>query len=60
MTGFKSAVKETRPKSLFLRTGQVQASPVKSVIENKTKQQHNKQTTLQASGSGSDGALPPA
>ena len=27
MTGFKLAVKETRPKSLFLRTGQFQASP---------------------------------
>jgi hypothetical protein len=27
MTGFKLAVKETRPKSLFLRTGQFQTSP---------------------------------
>ena len=27
VTGFKLAVKETRPKSLFPRTGQFQASP---------------------------------
>jgi len=27
MTGFKLAVQETRPKSLFPRMGQVQASP---------------------------------
>jgi hypothetical protein len=45
MTGFKLAVQETRPRSLFRRTGQVQAD---HLLEK-----------LQASGSQSETVLPP-
>jgi hypothetical protein len=63
MTGFfKLAVQETRPKSLFPRTGQVQSSPGKSGTEkpktNKQTKPYKTKTKPQVSGSQSETALP--
>jgi hypothetical protein len=45
--GFKLAVKETRPKSLFPRNGQVQASSGKSVTENNNNKNYRFQVASQ-------------